>query len=73
MIMEILMTVSYKANMTTDDLMYILIVQLNESLDIIMSEKLLVPTFKIAVTALMTSLNYNTCLKHYPKFARAQG
>ena len=40
------MTVSYKANMTTDDLMYILIVQLNESLDIIMSEKLLVHTFK---------------------------
>ena len=54
------MTVSYKANMTTDDLMYILIVQLNESLDIIMSEKLLTHALsKIAVTALMTSLNYH--------------
>ena len=32
--------------MTTDDVMYILIVQLTESLDVIISEKLLVPTFK---------------------------
>ena len=77
MIMEILMTVSYKANMTTDDLMYILIVQLNESLDIIMSEKLLVPTFKNSCDCPddIFELPYgiNTCLKHYPKFARAQG
>ena len=69
------MTVSYKANMTTDDLMYILIVNHWT----LLSEKLLTHALsKIAVTALMTSLNYhaygiNTCLKHYPKFARAQG
>ena len=72
--MKFLKTVSYKANMTTDDLMYI--VQLTESLDVIISEKFLVPTFKNSCDSPdIFELPYGieTCLNHYPKFARAQG
>ena len=75
--MKFLKTVSYKANMTTDDLMYILIVQLTESLDVIITEKLLVPTFKNSCDSPdnIFELPYgiDTCLNHYPKFAQAQG